>query len=73
MTRKGLARGHPRLSCRLGLALCWFRRKHRETVLVAFPTWIKPGKSGNVLESLSEVTSSQKHVTCVWLVPELGS
>lgn len=31
------------------------------------------GESGSVLESLSEATCSRKRVTCVWLVPELGS
>lgn len=49
------------------------QEKHRGTALVAFPTWIQPGKSGSVLESLSEATSSPEYVTCVWLVPEPGA
>lgn len=32
----------------------WLGKKHRETALVAFPTWIEAAKSGSVLESLLE-------------------
>lgn len=53
-----LASRYPGFSCEIWLAFAG-SGESAETALVAFPTWIKPGKSGNVLESLWEVTSSQ--------------
>lgn len=53
-TGAGRAAGMARLASPAGPGLPSLVQEKAETKLVAFPTWIQPGKSGNVLDNLGD-------------------